>query len=34
MDVQLALEAKGMSAQSAVQQMLRDAAAAGRQRIW
>ena len=34
MDVQLELEAKGLSGQSAVQQMLRDAAAEGRQRIW
>jgi NADH-quinone oxidoreductase subunit B len=34
MDAQLELEAKGISAQSAVQRMLREAAAAGRQRIW
>jgi NADH-quinone oxidoreductase subunit B len=34
MDVQLELEAKGLSGQAAVQRMLRDAAAAGRQRIW
>jgi len=34
MDVQMELEAKGLSGQSAVQQMLRDAAAEGRQRIW
>jgi NADH-quinone oxidoreductase subunit B len=34
MDIQMELEAKGMSPQKAVQTMMRDAAAAGRQRIW